>query len=250
MTQNVNFQYRVSVCLASYNGEKFIHKQIESIISDLGQFDELIICDDCSVDNTCSIIRSFNDARIKLICNQKRLGFVKNFEKLITLATGDLIFLSDQDNIWIKGKIEKVISVFQKDSSIRLVCHSFIPIDAQENRFPMNVPLMQKGKKSSFAILIQHLIKSQLYGCTFCMNRKTIDYLLPFPLTTYSHDHWILVSAAVNGYIFVLDESLIKYRRHDSNLSPLKRFPVKTMLLFRIKLFLQICTAIYRSGVR
>jgi glycosyltransferase involved in cell wall biosynthesis len=214
MTQNVNFQYRVSVCLASYNGEKFIREQVESILSDLRQFDELIICDDGSIDNTCSIIQSFNDPRIKLIHNKKRLGFVKNFEKLISLATGDLIFLSDQDNIWIKGKIEKVISVFQKDSSIRLVCHSFIPIDAHGNNFPMNVPLMHKGKKNSFVILIQHLIKSQFYGCTFCINRKAIDKLLPFPSTTYSHDHWILVSAAVNGYNFVLDESLIKYRRH------------------------------------
>jgi glycosyltransferase involved in cell wall biosynthesis len=246
MTHDMGSKYKVSVCLASYNGEKFIREQIESILSDLGPSDELIICDDGSTDRTCSIIQSFNDTRITLIYNKKNLGYARNFEKLISLATGDLIFLSDQDNIWIKGKIRKVMSVFQEDSSIRLVCHNFSPIDAFGNDFKINMPIYREGKRNSFIILVSHFIKAQFYGCTFCLNRRRIKDLLPFPSSTYSHDHWIVAWAAINGHVFFLDKALIKYRRHNSNISPLKRFSFKTILLLRYKLFLQICTAIYR----
>lgn len=246
MTQHTGFEYKVSVCLASYNGEKFIHEQIESILSDLGQSDELIICDDGSTDGTCAIIRSFNDTRVTLIHNKKNLGYARNFEKLISLATGDYIFLADQDNIWLKGKVKKVLSVFEKDDSIRLVCHNLRPIDASGNDFEMNMPLCRGGKVNSFVLLVRHFIKAQFYGCTFCLNRKGINDLLSFPSSTYAHDHWIIVWAAVNGQVFFLDEALIKYRRHDSNLSRLKRFPFTTILLLRYKLLLQICTAMYR----
>jgi glycosyltransferase involved in cell wall biosynthesis len=246
MTQHTGFEYKVSVCLASYNGEKFIREQIESILSDLRQFDELIICDDGSTDGTCSIIRSFNDARVTLIHNKKNLGYARNFEKLISLATGDYIFLADQDNIWLKGKVQKVLSVFEKDDSIRLVCHNLRPIDASGNNFEMNMPLCRGGKVNSFVLLVRHFIKAQFYGCTFCLNRRGMNDLLSFPSSTYAHDHWIIVWAAVNGQVFFLDEALIKYRRHDSNLSRLKRFPFTTILLLRYKLLLQICTATYR----
>lgn len=246
MTQDIGSKYKVSVCLASYNGEKFIREQIESILSDLGQSDQLVICDDGSIDRTCSIIQSFNDARITLIHNKKNLGYADNFEKLISLATGDFIFLSDQDNIWMKGKARKVISVFQQDSSIRLVCHNLRPIDALGNNFKMSIPSCREGKRNSFIVLVSHFIKAQFYGCTFCLNRRGINDLLPFPSSTYAHDHWIIVWAAVNGHIFFLDEALIKYRRHDSNISRLNRFPFKTILLLRYKMFLQICTATYR----
>jgi glycosyltransferase involved in cell wall biosynthesis len=246
MAQVAGSEYKVSVCLASYNGEKFIHEQIESILSDLGQSDELIICDDGSTDRTCSIIQSFNDARITLIHNKKNLGYARNFEKLISLTTGDYIFLADQDNIWLKGKVQKVLSVFEEDNSIRLVCHNLQPVDTSGNDFKMNIPLCRGGKRNSFILLVRHFIKAQLYGCTFCLNRRGVNDLLPFPSSAYAHDHWIIVWAAVNGHIFFLEEALIKYRRHDANISRLKRFPFATILLLRYKLLLQICTAAYR----
>jgi glycosyltransferase involved in cell wall biosynthesis len=246
MAQDTGSAYSVSVCLASYNGEKFIREQIESILSDLKQSDQLVICDDGSTDRTCSIIQSFNDARITLIHNKKNLGYARNFEKLISLATGDYIFLADQDNIWLKGKVQKVLSVFEKDSSIRLVCHNLRPVDASGNDFKMNIPFCREGKINSFILLVRHFIKAQFYGCTFCLNRRGVNDLLPFPSSTYAHDHWIIIWAAVNGHVSFLDEALIKYRRHDANISRLKRFPYTTILLLRHKLLLQICTAMYR----
>lgn len=239
-------EYRVSVCLASYNGEKFIGEQIESILSDLRQFDELIICDDCSTDRTCSIIQSFNDWRITLIRNKRNLGYIRNFEKLISLAEGDYVFLSDQDDIWIKGKIEKVISVFRADSSISLVCHSLGVIDALGNDLIICYPLYPEGRRNSLAFLVRHLIKAQVYGCACCLKLKEMQGLLPFPASAYAHDHWIVVWAAMNGRIFFLRDKLVKYRRHESNVSPQQHFPLTTILKLRFKLTLQICEAIKR----
>lgn len=246
MKNDAHSDSSVSVCLASYNGEKFIREQIESILYELRPRDQLLICDDGSTDGTCSIIQSFHDERIIFIRNEKNIGFVKNFEKLISLAQGDFIFLSDQDNIWMKGKLQKVLSVFQGDRRIRLVCHGFHPIDASGNDFKMNGPSGRGGKINSWTVLARNFIKCRFSGCTFCIDRKGMKDLLPFPSSSYTHDHWILVWAAVNGCVFFLDEPLIKYRRHDSNTSPLKSFPVQTILLLRYKLFLQICTAIHR----
>jgi len=237
---------RVSVCLALYNGEKFIREQIESILSELCQYDEVIICDDASTDGSCSIIQAINDSRITLIRNTSNIGYVKNFEKAISLAKGDIIFLSDQDDIWVKGKVKKVLTAFQKDNDISLVYHNIKPINASGNDLQINIPEYSEGKRNSVTFLVRQLIKPQIYGCACCLNRKKIDRLLPFPVLVYEHDHWIAVWAAINGQIYFLRDKLVKYRRHESNVSPQHHFPLTTILRRRFKLAMQIFTAIYR----
>ncbi|MDE6793421.1 MAG: glycosyltransferase, partial [Muribaculaceae bacterium] len=103
----------VSVCLATYNGELFIKEQIQSIIPELENEDEIIISDDGSTDNTLPIIRNFKDSRIKIFINKETQGVNNNMENAIRKASGDIIFLSDQDNVWIKGKIEKCVKALE-----------------------------------------------------------------------------------------------------------------------------------------
>lgn len=239
-------QPRVSVCLALYNGEKYIREQIESILSELSQYDEVIICDDASSDTSCSIIQSINDPRITLIRNTKNIGHVKTFEKAISLARGDLIFLSDQDDIWVKGKVKKVLAAFQKDNYISLLYHNIKPIDASGNELHINFPEYPEGPRNSLRFLVRQLIKPQIFGCACCLNRKKIDGLLPFPKLTYAHDHWIAVWAALNGQIFFLQDKLVKYRQHEANLTPKQRQSLLNILKGRCKLILQIFEAIYR----
>jgi len=100
---------KISVCMASYNGEKYIRQQIDSILPQLGESDELIISDDSSTDDTISVVKSINDNRIKLIKDQKFKSPVSNFENAIKNATGDFIFLCDQDDIWQPNKVESVL---------------------------------------------------------------------------------------------------------------------------------------------
>ena len=91
---------KISVCIATYNGAKYIEEQVQSILYQLSEKDEIINSDDGSKDNTLAIIKSLNDARIKVIHNTLKHGLVSNFENAIKHADGDYIFLSDQDDIW------------------------------------------------------------------------------------------------------------------------------------------------------
>lgn len=245
----VGLQPRVSVCLASYNGEKFIREQMESILSELSPSDEVIVCDDGSTDATCSIIMSFNDPRIKLIINNNNIGYVKNFEKALLLAQGQFIFLSDQDDIWVAGKVQKVLAAFQSDNNITLVYHNLKPVDEFGNMLHGKFPQYSEGTRNSFIFLGRQLIKAQISGCACCLSRRRLNSLLPFPASVYAHDHWIAVWAAINGRILFLDDALVKYRLHDSNLSPKKHLPLKTILILRKKLILQIVIAMCRRFI-
>lgn len=95
----------ISVCMATYNGAKFLTQQLESIIPQLNEEDELVIVDDCSTDNTLRIIQSTNDFRIKIFLNETNRGHVYSFGRALELASNDIIFMSDQDDIWLEGRI-------------------------------------------------------------------------------------------------------------------------------------------------
>ncbi|EXY58193.1 glycosyltransferase, partial [Bacteroides fragilis] len=96
----------ISVCIATYNGEKFIVEQLKTILSQLTDFDEIIISDDHSSDCTLSLIRSFRDPRIKIYLNENDKGYTSNFENALKKATGEIIFIADQDDIWKKDKVD------------------------------------------------------------------------------------------------------------------------------------------------
>ena len=107
---------KISVCIASYNGEKYIKEQLNSILCQLEERDEVIISDDSSTDNTVQIIESFKDKRIKIFREQKFKSPIYNFENAISKATGDIIFLSDQDDIWHKAKVHKIKQYFLNEN--------------------------------------------------------------------------------------------------------------------------------------
>ena len=111
---------KISVCLATYNGEKYIKEQLDSILPQLSANDEIIISDDNSTDDTINIIRSLNDERIKIYVNKTK-GIVKNFENALNNASGDIIFLSDQDDVWKNDKVKKILSAFSSDNSLTFV---------------------------------------------------------------------------------------------------------------------------------
>ena len=102
----------ISVCMASYNGEKYIKEQIDSILKQLSDEDELVISDDGSTDNTLSVIQSIHDKRIKLIHNQGEHGYSRNFENALKNSKGDYIFLSDQDDVWKDNKVETILPLY------------------------------------------------------------------------------------------------------------------------------------------
>lgn len=224
----VNRKEKVSVAMATYNGEKYIKEQIKTILNNLDDKDELVISDDGSSDMTIEIINKINDKRIKLL-EGPRKGLKKNFENAIKNTTGDVIFLSDQDDIWMENKVEKVLECFNNNNYI-LIQHDAVVVDENDKVIYESFAEHRKVKTG----VIKNLIKNSYHGCCIAFRKELIKEILPIPDNVYLHDEWIGIVAELNGKTYFLDEKLIKYRRHSENTSSFKHLPVKEMFLNRV----------------
>lgn len=221
---------RISVCMATYNGERFIKEQLDSILHQLSKEDEIIISDDSSTDKTIEIIKSFNDKRILLYENQKFKSPIFNFENSIMHSTGDYIFLSDQDDVWMPNKVEMI-----KDFLVNhdLVVSDANIIDSEGNIINNSFYLLNNSKNG----LIKNVIKNSYLGCTMAFNRKILKKALPFPKDIPMHDWWIGLIGELYGKTIFIKDPLISYRRHGENASPTSEKSTYSFLkkiLFRI----------------
>lgn len=203
----------ISVCMATYNGGKYIKEQIDSILPQLGSDDELVVSDDGSKDNTCSIIESYHDERIKLLYNQGKHGFVGNFENALKQCKGDCIFLSDQDDFW---KPNKVKTVMKRLKDYSLVIHDAEIVDGEGN-FMGHTYYDGMHHSSSF---LMNLWKTRWLGCCMAFRREVLDYCLPFPEKIEGHDYWIGMMGMLKFKYFFMPDVLMCYRRHGGNVSP------------------------------
>jgi len=204
---------KISVCIASFNGAKYLKDQLDSIISQLPESSEILISDDGSKDKTIALINEYSDPRITLYKNSFR-NIVKNFEFLLTKAKGDYIFLCDQDDIWLSDKISKVMSEL---SSNDLVVHDAIIVDENLNEI---CDSFYKTRKSASGFL-KNLYKNSYIGCCMAFRREVLQNVLPFPSNIPMHDSWIgcLLDFNNNKVKFIGDKLLL-YRRHGHNASP------------------------------
>ncbi len=202
----------VSVCMATYNGEEYVAEQIQSILSQLGQNDEIIISDDGSCDNTLNIILRFEDTRIKLFHNKKH-GLIHNFENALKNATGDYVFLCDQDDIWLPDKVSEMLG------ALRL--YDLVVSDCTVVNQNLDVIFESFFKqRSSRKGLLKNLYKNSYLGCCMAFRRKVLEYVLPFPKHIAMHDIWIGLMVELHGTAFFLKKPLMLYRRHGHNASP------------------------------
>ena len=204
----------VSVCMATYNGEKYIKEQIDSILSEIKENDEIVISDDNSTDCTVEIIKSYNDDRIKLYHSNAR-NFKKNFENALNKAKGDIIILSDQDDVWIKGKYEKCIDELKKYD---LVVTDSTVVDENLNTI---YPSFFSYYKSGPGIL-KNLYDNTYFGACMAFKRKVLDKALPFPKSQeIGHDVWIGMVGEIVGKVHFINKSYLYYRRHGKSLTNL-----------------------------
>ena len=213
----------ISVCMATYNGEKFVYEQICSILSQLSEEDELIISDDNSTDSTCSIIKSFADKRIVLYENVVNEGVVKNFEYALSKAKGDYIFLSDQDDVWLSDKVFLSISKFQElekvNSNSPLLVFSDMSVTDQKLNTIYPSFFKEKNHNLSLSPTIPILsVANRLPGNTLAFNRKALEVSLPIEDFAIMHDWWIACAVvASGGVVGVVDKPLVYYRQHTDN---------------------------------
>jgi glycosyltransferase involved in cell wall biosynthesis len=204
----------ISICMATYNGGQFLHKQIKSILDQLPADAEFVISDDGSTDNTIAIVNSFNDRRIKLITNNSGFqGPVGNFSNALSNSTGEYIFLADQDDVWIEGKLQKHVQLMHQ---YELVISDAIVIN-ENNEVIFESYFKTRNVKRG---LINNLLKNSFLGCCMSFKRSLLNQAMPFPTYIHMHDWWIGLVAELKGSsIIFCDERFLLYRRHTANAS-------------------------------
>lgn len=236
----------ISVCMAVYNGEKFIKEQVDSILAQLADCDELIISDDGSSDKTIQILKSYNDPRIKILFHTQKKDFSKikynknyylatdNFENALKSAKGDYIFLSDQDDIWKSDRVKKMISTLQKENADCVMCN-FSTIN-EDGKITKEFGFEKNPIKKT---LLGKIIKSRFVGSSMAFTKELLAKTLPFPKNLRAHDLWI--GCFAKKFVF-LNEALTLFRRHQSNVSTgiaKSENPLWYKIYYRIKFFFQ-----------
>lgn len=202
---------KISVCMATYNGEQFLKEQLDSILNQLSKDDEVIISDDGSTDKTIEIIKSYTDDRIKLYYSTHK-NLIYNFENALKYAAGDIIFLSDQDDIWFHDKVQKSVHYLQNNDLVFSNSLMFQGTDLQNNEF-----FFKDSKKKTG--VINNLYRIKYLGATLGFRASILEKALPFPSNLAMHDVWIGMLAEITGSTYYIDEPLIYYRRHDNTAS-------------------------------
>jgi glycosyltransferase involved in cell wall biosynthesis len=217
----------ISVALCTYNGELFLVEQLDSILNQTTAVDEIIICDDDSSDSTYSILESYAvlyPNKFKLYKNKITLGTIKNFEKAISLTVGDLIFLSDQDDLWRNDKVEKTIFFFHKNTNCSLLFSNGQLINdlgytidgTLWEKWGFNIDLKKAWLNNDNAFFDLIRGNNKITGATVCFSKNLKEVFLPIVLPlNYWHDTWIGLHAAASNSLYFMDDLLISYRVHE-----------------------------------
>jgi glycosyltransferase involved in cell wall biosynthesis len=220
---------KYSVALASFNGEKYISEQLLSIITQTIPPTQIVVCDDCSTDRTNEIIEQFvtkyNDCKWLHKINNKNLGFTKNFEQAILLCDEEIVFLSDQDDVWIKEKAEIMLHEF-KNSKKTILFTDAIITDKQLK--PTGTTMFEKvgfnerlqklfsKKQNAIYLFLNNCIAT---GATMAFRKDIVRQFMPLPDSSlFIHDSWIATIGACTNNIMYINEPLILYRQHNDQL--------------------------------
>lgn len=234
---------KISVALAAYKGEQYIAEQIQSILNELGENDELIISDDYPEGKTFGVIKEFiaEDKRIRYI-EGPRKGVIKNFENALDACTGDVIFLSDQDDVWLPGKVEAIMNEIENGAD--LVLHDASVTDAKLNITEPSYFAIH-GSNNSF---VKNIIKNSFVGCCMAFTKEVMNESLPFPRKLPMHDWWIaLLAIKKRRKVVLLDKPFILWRRHGDNVTGGKTSSYQK-IIWRVRIILSLAFPICAFG--
>lgn len=228
----------ISIAMTTYNGERFLREQLDSILAQTVTDWELHVCDDCSTDSTCAILEEYanRDSRIHLHLNEHNLGFKKNFEKAISFCIGEYIALSDQDDVWLPFHLEKLLANLGDKS---LSGGNAILIDSNGNE--MNRMLneadgfMFMPKDSLFLYRIL-LLSGPIQGASQLIRKSFLQKCLPIPKEVKYHDAWFIACACLDGGIAYTFDSVSKYRQHGGNITFAMHNPQKKSVIEVLKI--------------
>lgn len=224
---------KISVALAAYKGEKYIGEQLNSILLQLPEDGEIIVSDDLPCAGTADVVRSFSDAdsRVKYIEGPGK-GVCANFENALSACTGDVIFLCDQDDVWLPEKIAHVMAEFEKGADV--VLHDALVTDGNLNITEKSFFEVHSSKNG----LLNNLVRNSFVGCCMAFRKNILDECLPFPENLPMHDWWIALRAMKSHKkVVLLPEQLIYWRRHEGTVTGNKN-SFACQLKWRIRMLL------------
>lgn len=205
----------VSVVIATYNGERFLQEQLDSIIQQTYPNIEIIAVDDCSTDNTASILGEYaaKYPNFTFVRNEQNIGYQKNFEKGFLLAKGEYIAPSDQDDIWLANKIEILVEAM--DNYAIAYCDSaFINGDGRL----LGQNMSDVKTLTDFDSPLMFAVGGSVPGHAMLITKKLMSDTMPFPDTVMPHDYWLAYVATFDNSLKFVNQALVHYRRHDTNI--------------------------------
>lgn len=220
---------RVSIAMCTYNGAQYLQEQLDSIAAQSRLPDELVVCDDRSSDHTVEIVKSFTSEvsfPVHLYVNEENLKLWKNREKAISLCTGDIIVLSDFDDVWKPNKIEKILIAFEENPRAGYVFSNADLVD--EGLMSLGSNLWESLEFNSFLKEYSHpdaqvrvlLKKNLVWGATLAFRSSLKNLVLPISTFFVMEDAWIALLASCAGFYGVpLPDSLLYYRQHATQLA-------------------------------
>lgn len=222
---------KIVVALSTYNGSRFVVEQLDSLLDQTKVPDQIVVCDDCSTDCTPEIIRAYIaehhsvPVSFEFSVNDKNKGWKANFKKLITSCDATYIFPCDQDDIWSPDKIQSMVEVMESNPDLDLLACSVEPFyeegshrsDAGSLEATRGVELLQREQLKPGFMYIRHP------GCSYCVRGSFVKRVLPFWEATYPHDAVLWRYAVLENGAAVLNERLVRFRRHDGNASDRKK---------------------------
>lgn len=210
---------QISVCMATYNGGRWIGEQLASILQQLRPDDEVVVSDDGSTDGTLAVIASFGDPRVHVVPGSFRSPAL-NFENALRHARRDILTLSDQDDVWLEGR---VALIRERLSAPRTAVH-LVALDAvvTDERGVVTEPSLF-AKIGAAPGLLKNIYDNTYVGCCLAFTRGLLDVALPFPRGIPMHDMWLGLLAERFGTVEFVNTPLLAYRRHGGNATTMKR---------------------------
>jgi len=211
----MNHQPLVSIVVCTYNGEAFLAIQLESLVQQTYRNIEVLVCDDRSTDNTAAIAQRFaaSDSRVKLFVNERNLGYNQNFSQGFLKAAGELIAVCDQDDIWKKEKIERMVTLFADPEIVLAHCQSvrFRDTPPDISHYTARTPFTGNDVR-------RMMFFNTVAGHNILFRKELLSKTLPFPENVF-YDWWLVICAALYGKVAATNEVLTFHRFHDSNLT-------------------------------
>jgi glycosyltransferase involved in cell wall biosynthesis len=237
----------VSVVMATYNGEQFLRAQLDSILQCLHEVDQLVVIDDCSTDGTLQILREVRWRNLVLIRNPSNLGVRKSFGLGLQQAKGDIVFLSDQDDLWTPGKRDAFVAEFAADALCSIVISDASVVDADGQAISPSFMQLRGGFRGDVA---SNFVRNRFIGCAMAMRASMIRVALPIPESAPLHDVYLGMIGSLTGTVRYLETPYLLHRRHGGNASPSSRTGWMQVLTWRLGLLRALVEAASRPGMR